>query len=171
MKGLILMAGGRPSVYNTKIEPHLKEIAILREHGVSDRDIANMLKIAYSTYRLHRDAIDEFSAHIKMGDESLVRQGKLSLLKMMTGYTKTKITKKYKYEDGIKVLVEENEIIEEVGPEPSSVFFGLVNKSNGEFQHRQEVKHTYDEEELKQVESFTDAFTKMMSERNEISNE
>ena len=54
----------------------------------------------------------------------------------MTGYTKRRVVKKFKYINGEKVLDSEDETIEEVGPEPSSVYFGLVNKSGGEFKHR-----------------------------------
>lgn len=129
----------RPSVYDEQIAPYLKQIATLRENGFSHEDIAKALKVNERTYYRHKAQIEEFCQSIKNGDEELVKQGKISLLKLMTGYEKKKVVKQYRYENGKKVLVGETETIEQVGPEPSSVYFGLVNKSNGEFKHKQEV--------------------------------
>lgn len=139
---------GRPSVYDTKIEPNLKYISILRESGVSHETIASVIGIGRSTYFKHLKNIDEFVDSIKNGDEELVKTGKMSLLKLMTGYTKRRVVKKFKYINGEKVLDSEDETIEEVGPEPSSVYFGLVNKSGGEFKHRQEVTINDDNDDV-----------------------
>lgn len=166
--------GGRPSVYDTRIKPFLREITALREKGISHKDIAKMLNIAESTYFLHKSKIEEFSERIKIGDEELVNSGKASLKKLVDGFERKITTKKYKYyyptldvskderiyfdEDlaleGIKYLNEETVRIEEIAPEPSSVYFALVNKTNGEFRHRQDV--VVEQTEIPVQKSFRD---------------
>lgn len=122
--------------YETHIQPKLKEIAVLREAGISHDSIAEMLKVGRSFYYKHKALVDEFVDATKNGDAELVKSGRVALRKLVDGYTRKKITNKYIYIDGVKTLVETNEIIEEIGPEPSSVYFALVNKTNGEFRHR-----------------------------------
>lgn len=164
------MAVGRPSVYDKRIQPNLKSIAILKENGMSHDDIAKVMGIGRSTYYKHLSMIDEFVDATKNGDEELLKNGKLSLAKMIMGYTKRKVVKKYEYIAGVKTLTDETETLEDVGPEPSSVYFALVNKSNGEFRHKQEVETKFNEDDMREVKTFTDTFASMMKERkNEVS--
>jgi len=141
--------GGRPSLYETKIKPHLKTIAILREQGVSHDDIVKLMGISKTTYYKYMILIDEFVNAIKNGDKELVNNAKMSLGKLVSGYDRTITTYKYKYIDGVEVLCNKDVRVEQVGPEPSSVYFALVNKSNGEFKHRD---NNSDSEEYDTVE-------------------
>ena len=75
--------GGRPSLYETKIKPHLKTIAILREQGVSHDDIVKLMGISKTTYYKYMILIDEFVNAIKNGDKELVNNAKMSLGKLV----------------------------------------------------------------------------------------
>jgi len=100
-------------------------------NGQNETEIAKSLKISLTCFKTHKHL---FKSHIKKGrDESFddhLSEVKGSLLSLCLPFEELKTVKKNN-KKGKLVIVEETRINRQ--PNPTSVFFFLVNKSKGEF--------------------------------------
>lgn len=144
--------GGRPSVYETKIQPFLHQIHILRSSGLDHEQIWPMLNIARSTYFKHKKEIEEFSDLLNKGDESIVEKLEQSLYqRAMGGIKKVVKTTKRNGKGEVVEITEREEITE---PSDVATFFALTNLASDKWKHKQDLTVAqYDDE----VDSFADA--------------
>lgn len=87
---------GRKSAYDTRIKPRFSEIAEWLANGATEKQIAQNLGIAGSTFEKYKAINTEFAEFLKNGRRNLVLQLRGALVKKALGfdYTETKtITK------------------------------------------------------------------------------
>lgn len=158
------MAGGRPSVYNTRIAPHIEKIITLRAAGFLYDDIASMINVAPSTLYKHKLEIEEFSESLKNADDELITTLEHSLYSLAKG-TYKQVRKKTIYEaDGLTPKLVE--VTEEYGkPELGAVIFALTNKDNDHWKNKQDFSMNGRIDTDIEVPSFADEFKRMMKEQ------
>ena len=76
---------GRKSAYETKIKPHFPEILQMCE-SMTDKQIADSLGVAYSTFLKYKAEKKEFAEVLKKGRQKLVSELKSVLIKRAKGY-------------------------------------------------------------------------------------
>lgn len=131
------MAGGRPSAYDNKIQPYLREIGILRSKGIVYGQIAKMLNIAESTLYKHKADIEEFTEALKKGNAELVEKLEATLYDLAIGNVKVTKTKTYYDKEG---NVKSKEVQEEtLSPNLGALIFNLTNLAPEKWSNKQEV--------------------------------
>lgn len=131
------MAGGRPSAYDNKIQPYLREIGILRSKGIVYGQIAKMLNIAESTLYKHKADIEEFTEALKKGNAELIDELEATLYDLAKGKVTRKKTKIEYYPDGNIRSKEETE--EQLAPNVAALIFSLTNLAPDKWNNKQEV--------------------------------
>ena len=101
------MGAGRPSKYDTHIKPYFEDIKRMCMY-MTDRQIAERLGVAYSSFNLYKKNKVEFSELIKEGRQNLVFELKGNLIRASKGYkySEKKIIKE-RDESGNMVVVRE----------------------------------------------------------------
>lgn len=119
---------GRPSKYETHVEPRFLEIEKWLRDGLSEEQIAKNLNIAYSTLRVYKDKFPALSAVFKKGRTAQIAEVENAFFKSATGYL-------YEEEQAFKIRDEDGfEKIEVVTvtkykpPETAAAIFFLTNK-------------------------------------------
>ena len=77
---------GRKNVYDTKIKPYFSEILEMCRTS-TDRQIAEVLGVAYSSFMKYKSEKEEFSELLKNGRQNLVAELKGALIKKAKGFT------------------------------------------------------------------------------------
>lgn len=131
------MAGGRPSVYDTKIKPNLREIKILRANGTSIEDIARIFNVSRKTIYNHINEVDEFLHTIKKGSDILVEELEATLYDLAKGKVVRKKTKINYDSSGNPLNKEETE--EQLAPNVAALIFSLTNLAPDRWTNKQEV--------------------------------
>lgn len=81
------MAGGRPSKYETNVKPYFEQIRKWLKQGATERQIAEQLGIAYSTYNDYKVKYSEFSEVVKGNSRvELVEELRGALVKKALGF-------------------------------------------------------------------------------------
>ncbi len=116
------------SKYERYVKPYLREIKFWAESGASQEEIAQKLRVAYSTFRMYRKKYPELEEAFQIGDEAAVEEVQAALFKSATGQ-KVSIKKqiKVKNADGSE-KIEEVEEEQYVAPNPTAIMFYLKNK-------------------------------------------
>lgn len=94
---------GRKSIYDTVIKPRFSEISDWIKHGATERQVANNLGIAYSSFNKYKAQNKEFMELLKNSKQSLIVQLRGALVKKALGYKYTEIKKYTKIEGGNQV--------------------------------------------------------------------
>ena len=92
---------GRKSAYEITIKPRFSDISEWLKNGATEKQIADNLGVAYSTFNKYKAEKTEFAEFLKNGRKSLVIQLRGALVKKALGfsYVETK-TVKTKDENG-----------------------------------------------------------------------
>lgn len=100
--------GGRKSAYETRIKPRLNEIAEWLANGATEKQIAQNLGVAGSTFEKYKAMNAEFREFLKNGRRSLVLQLRGALVKKALGfdYTETKTITKTEADGSITTSTE-----------------------------------------------------------------
>lgn len=135
---------GRPSVYESKVKPKLKIIAILKANGVSMEEIASMVGVNRATLYNHMDEIDELFDTIKNGGQVYVDKLEAKLSDLALGNVKT--TKTKIVYDGDKIR--SKEVTEDIlAPNLGAIIFSLTNLAPEKWKNKQELNNTDTSEE------------------------
>lgn len=78
-------AKGRPSRYDSRVKPYLKEIMEWRV-TMTEEQIAETLGVGYSTFRNYKDEHPELVKALEIGKRKLVANLMSSMVKLATGY-------------------------------------------------------------------------------------
>lgn len=86
---------GRKSAYETRIKPRFSEVLEWLKNGATEKQIADNLGVAYSTFNKYKAEKTEFAEFLKNGRKSLVMQLRGALVKKALGfdYVETKTVK------------------------------------------------------------------------------
>lgn len=124
------------SKYFTHVEPKLEEVRKWAKDGLSDKQIATNLGIAYSTFREYKKKFSALSAPLKEGKACAVKQVENALFKKALGFKETvkkavKV-KNVEYNNGKKVKeTEEVVLVDEeiyIKPDTAAMVFYLKNR-------------------------------------------
>lgn len=118
------------SKYFTHVEPKLDMVLKWAKNGLSDKQIAVNLGIAYSTFREYKAKYPALSAPLKKGKENANKQVENALFKRALGYeyeeiTKELVTNEITGEQELKVVKSVTKII---NPDTTAIIFWLKNR-------------------------------------------
>lgn len=128
----------RSDSFENIIESHLDQIESWIENNNTDKEIAEKLEVAYSTYRKYKSTNVALKGRIATAKDKKNQIVEKALFKKCIGYKyteeiATKIKEEVLAEDGKTILVKEDVIIKEVkkysGPDLGAQKFYLVNRS------------------------------------------
>jgi hypothetical protein len=118
------------SKYFTHVEPKLDEVLKWAKDGLSDKQIAMNLGIAYSTFREYRDKHSALSAILKKGKESSNKQVENALFKRALGYDYEEVIEELITNDitGIEELKVVKKVTKVAHPDTTAIIFWLKNR-------------------------------------------
>lgn len=128
------LSAEKKSKYQTHVEPRLDEIEAWSRDGVSDKDIAHNLGIAYSTLRSYKNTHESLAHVLKQSkdyvDNVIVTN---SYLKRITGYDVIEVKRTYSYKLGPdgkmhRVLTGEIEQTRHIPGDPRAQEFWLAHR-------------------------------------------
>lgn len=91
------MAGnGRPEKYKTNVEPYLEEIKQMCL-TMTERQIAETLGVAYSSFRTYKQRYPALAEAMKKGRQTLVMELRSSLIQRAKGFEYTEVRKTWEY--------------------------------------------------------------------------
>lgn len=98
------MGKGRPSKYESHVEPHLAEIADMAE-SMTEAQIAEALGVSYRAFRDMKKKYPPLSASLKKGRKTVVERGRSALIRKAEGF---------EYEEKKRIIVKGKVIREEI---------------------------------------------------------
>ena len=118
------------SKYFTHVEPKLEEVRKWAKDGLSDKQIATNLGIAYSTFREYKKKYSALSAPLKEGKNCAVKQVENALFKKALGYDYEEVTKELSTneETGKQELKITKVVTKRVHPDTTAIIFYLKNR-------------------------------------------
>lgn len=140
---------GRPKAYDSIIKPQLSKITEWKRSGYTDKQIAGLVGIGYTTLIENRKKHPELAQALKKGRDDLVLTLENSLYKSANGGFKVKtLTKKYSVdEQGTRVgIMEITETYKEMEPKVGALVFALKNLASDKWQDN--TSHTIDNKEM-----------------------
>lgn len=118
----------RPSKYETKVKPYFDEIRKMLERGLTEKEVAKSLGIAYSTYNEYKLKYSEFAEAIKSVDlKPLIKDLENALIKRAKGYDYEE-KKQYITEDADGNKKKHTEITTKHQPPDTTAIFGALNR-------------------------------------------
>lgn len=122
------MNSGRPSKYDTHIKPYFLEIKQMLEKGLTEKEIAKALHIAYSSWNKYKAEKKEFSELIKSKDMTpLIEELENALVKRAKGFNYEE-KKQYITEDENGNKKKHTEITIKYQPPDTTAIFGALNR-------------------------------------------
>ncbi|WP_127336228.1 helix-turn-helix domain-containing protein [Enterococcus faecalis] len=104
--------------------------------GLIDKQIAQNIGVAYSTFRDWVKKFPALSASLKRGKEVVDRQVENALFKSATGYEYTEVTEELT-EKGMEIT---KKVTKQVAPNPVAAIFWLKNRKPDEWRDRKETE-------------------------------
>ena len=118
----------RPSKYESKVKPYFEKIKELLEKGLTEKEVAKTLGIAYSTWNDYKLRFPEFSELIKGKDmKPLIADLENALVKKALGFEYEE-KKQYITEDENGNKKKHTEITRKVQPPDTTAIFGALNR-------------------------------------------
>ena len=122
------MSAGRKNKYDTHIKPHFLEIKQMLEKGLTEREIAKALNIAYSSWNKYKAEKTEFAELIKSKDMTpLIEELENALVKRAKGFNYEE-KKQYITEDEDGKKKKHTEITTKYQPPDTTAIFGALNR-------------------------------------------
>jgi len=134
---------GRPTKYNKALFPKIKKLIKL---GATDKEVAELIDVAESTFNLWKAENKEFSEFLKECKEITDSDMEQSLRKRAMGCTtvERKTIRRYdKDKDSIE-LFEQSETIKEHAPDTKAIERWLFNRDPDRWKNKieQEIEHS-----------------------------
>ncbi|CEN29818.1 MAG: helix-turn-helix transcriptional regulator [Paraclostridium sordellii] len=125
------------SKYFTHVEPKLEEVRKWAKDGLSDKQIATNLGIAYSTFREYKKKFSALSAPLKEGKACAVKQVENALFKKALGYEYEEVTKEIcmNEETGKQELKITKVVTKRVHPDTTAIIFYLKNRMSDKWKN------------------------------------
>ncbi|WP_338658790.1 transposase [Paraclostridium sordellii] len=125
------------SKYFTHVEPKLEEVRKWAKDGLSDKQIATNLGIAYSTFREYKKKFLALSAPLKEGKACAVKQVENALFKKALGYEYEEVTKEIcmNEETGKQELKITKVVTKRVHPDTTAIIFYLKNRMSDKWKN------------------------------------
>jgi hypothetical protein len=143
------MAGGRPSKYQTHVEPKLLLVAKWARNGLTDKDIAEKLDISVDSMVEYKKQFPELSESLKVNKEEADTRVENMLYKRAMGYQYEEITIEQielKMGSGENVMYQPatktKTVIKEVVPDTTAQIFWLKNRDQRNWRDKQDIEHS-----------------------------
>lgn len=125
--------------YEQNVEPKLLQVEAWARNGLTDKQIAKNLGIAYSTFREYRDKHSAFSAVLKKGKEVIDIEVENALLKRALGYEYNETTAERDPNTGKMVV--EKVVRKQIVPDTTAQIFWLKNRLPDKWRDRQSIDY------------------------------
>ena len=129
------MAGGRPTKYSSAFHPLLAEH--MARLGMTDKQMAERLGIAESTFNAWKQKHAEFSESLKAGKEEPDNRVERALFERATGYSHPAVKIM-----SVGMVVKEIPYTEHYPPDATSMIFWLKNRRPEKWRDKHEVEHS-----------------------------
>ncbi len=149
---------GRPSIYHTRVKPHLETVRMMRQSGYAMEQIADYLNINISTLYKFQDENIELKEALRIGTNELVLELEEALYNLASGKT-TKTVKITRYNKDGSTTEELRE--EQIEPNARALEFALKNIARDKFKDKWEIEVNVDEP----VPSFSQLIKSQRAER------
>ena len=116
---------GRPSAYETIIEPRLKEVQKWAEEGATDKDIARALGLNPGSFSRIKSQNSGFRDFLKKAHEIPVKEIKRALYKRAIGYSYEETSTVTEEESGVVTKVKTTKSTKYMAPDPASAMILL----------------------------------------------
>lgn len=118
------------SKYFTHVEPNLDKVLKWAKDGLSEKQIAKNLDIAYSTFREYKNKHSALSALLKKGKENANKEVENALFKKALGYEYEEVTKELVTDEntGAQNLKVVKSVTKIVHPDTTAMIFWLKNR-------------------------------------------
>jgi hypothetical protein len=123
---------GRPSKYESHVQPKLLLIEAWSRDGLTHEQIANNLDVGVSTFSEYKNLYPELTEALKNGREVIDVMVENALLKAALGY-------EYRDEELNKATGEPIEIRKTAHPNTTALIFWLKNRKPKEWRDKQEI--------------------------------
>ena len=105
---------GRPSDYDKKVKPYLREISRMI-CNMSRTKVAEELGITYESFRKYIKQYPELEKAVKNGKRDLIIELKDGLIKKAKGYTAEEVREKYEHGNLVEKVVTKKHIPPDIG--------------------------------------------------------
>lgn len=149
-KGMIDMAGGRPSKYDSHVQPKLLLIEAWARDGLTDDQIAHNLGIGVATLYEYKNKYPEFTEALKNGKEAIDIMVENALFKRAMGFEYDEVTQEPIYNmegdpirnpDGTHRIAVTKIVRKMVNPDTTAQIFWLKNRKPANWRDKQELEH------------------------------
>lgn len=122
--------------YEQNVEPKLLQVEAWARNGLTDKQIADNLGIAYSTFYDYKNKHSEFSESLKKGKEVVDIEVENALLKRALGYDYDETTAERNPNTGKMVVTKV--VRKQVAPDTTAQIFWLKNRLPDKWRDRRE---------------------------------
>lgn len=132
---------GRPTKYSKDLYPKIKKLIKL---GATDKEVAELIDVAESTFNLWKVEYIEFSEFLKECKEITDSDMEQSLRKRAMGCTtvERKTIRRFSNEKDSMELYEESETVKEHAPDTKAIERWLFNRDPERWKNKQEILNT-----------------------------
>ena len=149
----------RKTKYETHVEPNLHRIPKWRRDGLTEKQVAKKLGVAYSTLRVYRDQKPALSAVLEKGKEELIEELEDSLYKRAKGYTFEETKTVASKEGGIdRRRIEKT--TKHIAPDTGALAFALKNLAPEKWKDRHNLEgelEVKNDDKTKEIERILEA--------------
>lgn len=124
--------------YDTHVVPYLDRIPSWRKQGLTEEQIAQKLRIAYSTLNVYKERYSELSEALKKGKEELIEELEDSLYKKAMGYEYEETETWLEEVDGVQKK-RVKRIKKVAHPDTGALAFALKNLAPDKWRDRQDI--------------------------------
>lgn len=119
---------GRPSKYETNVKPYFEQIRVWLQQGATEKQIAEQLGIAYSTYNDYKVKYSEFAELVKGSNRvQLIAELRGALVKKALGFEYKEKKEGVKTDDATGEATKYVEITTKYIPPDTTAIFGALN--------------------------------------------
>lgn len=139
------MAGGRPSKYESHVQPKLLLIEAWARDGLTDADICKNLNIGKDAFIAYKKEYSELTDALKNGKEVIDAMVENALLKAALGYEFEEVTTEMtSLKSGESVYPAEvvKTVTKHAAPNTTALIFWLKNRRPKQWRDKQELEHS-----------------------------
>lgn len=143
---------GRPSKYDEYVKPYLAQIAEWKKSGATDKEIADALGIALSTFSEYKNQYSELSDALRIGRQTVVLNIKAALYKKAIGF-------EYEEMEGIKKegKVVSTKIVKRYSPPDTTAAAMLLRNYDDEYRDKDSVQTDFKRQEIEIKKALAEA--------------
>jgi hypothetical protein len=128
------MAGGRPSKYESHVQPKLLLIEAWARNGITDKDISEKLGVSHDSFIEYKKQYPELVESLKKGKEVIDTMVENALLKAALGYDFE--------EEALDKMGDIHSLKKFAHPNTTALIFWLKNRNPKDWRDKQDIEHS-----------------------------